>query len=1102
MLSPSVASQSLPSGKGHPAPRAVGQRIRVTNRSRLRLFYGSLDADTVILDEDGSGNGFATAGVDAEDAKEHHLQVVLSLQSLEGSWSSVKEEEGEKDHKDEKDASTKEGDRRAFIPVPDAAGIVADPDYERLYSAEAPWKDSTEYIRFSDTIDETLASGLRDGYTYDVDEEDDYWMERHEQDPDGLGSQTPGSRTSRAKAKSKEVDFPAVSIQKPEFELAMGMMEMFCDSLRPTLHTDLSKIPVLADLEENFVHELEEEYFATYEVPPTVPKSERLWSLVRTLYPFWRDRKLARGGHRIMPQLNTDETLDDDFFVCFRRRDPKAIRRTRRSDITHNERLARLRMDFEELEDIARSTLLREQKKVEQVLAEQTLYEARKRFNHIARRPEVTPHPDDEKLLIPNYQEPKLLVQLSSKRTHRLDENVPKDLQRQKTVDRREIVTEETRQAYRKRKLEDENYESQLDVRDFPYPYTSFFDSSTQILAQPKIKRTGPFEFQWIPHQIQTEELPPPPRTFAEQGTNVGFRVRRGRGGTVRCDRLLPRNGRRRLAEPQGLFTKKPFAFEQDIEADHDSRQDDSDIDSPPALSVDSDATLTSSDSDTAKETFRKYFLGTEHVSSDPDLENQGIQVVDDYDVRFSTNRASLHDPGKANPLHLDNGYLLAAHMYVRETRAKEVKVPLWPSAKPTVAPVRISGLKVTIPPTQPAALGLHSIKTNLSLQLSGQPQTVSLTDPRSAIAQHALHGGGHPTPEEDLPANASTLFARPIQPPATLHGEPNMAKPIASALPHPPSANPDNPSPSRAQEFSAAQMQQPNPSAMYGPAPNGLGLQLGPTDLKLSSAVPSPGAGYPAHPQPYAAPYNPSHPGPPLRADSTRSPVNQRGLQSGMPAMPAHHAMPMHNYPMYHAGATAATTAQFYAQAMNGLGFGPGQAPQGPAIYDTPEYRQYYAQAWIYHQMNQGQPGPTGSPYPHPPGPGDAPQHFMQGGFRANPVDPRGFGQFPQPNLNLRIPQARQKSGNGPASAASLRVSTPDRHATPGQVLSQAPTYPTPLTRPPSEPRDLESSPSGRRQSSDLSSDNGVSSPLNPSPLPTTPVSQPAVSQGKSPVD
>ncbi|KZO93563.1 hypothetical protein CALVIDRAFT_539745 [Calocera viscosa TUFC12733] len=1074
MLSPSVASQSLPSGKGHPPPRAVGQRIRVTNRSRLRIYYGSLDADIVILDEDGSGNGFATAGVDAEDAKEHHLQVILSLQSLEGSWSASREEEGEKDGKDDKDESTKESERRAFIPVPDAAGIVVDSDYEQLYTAQTPWKESSEYIRFSDNTDETLADGLRDGYTYDVDDEDDYWMERHEQDPEGNASQTPGSRTSRAKAKSREVDFPAVNIQKPEFELAMGLMEMFCDSLRPTLHTDLSKIPILPDLEENFVHELEEEYFATYELPPSVPKPERLWSVVRTLYPFWKERKLARGGHRIIPQLNTDETLEDDFFVCFRRRDPKVGRRTRRSDTTHIEKLARLRMDFEELEDIARSSLLREQKKVEQVVAEQALYEARKRFSHVARRPEISHHPEDEKLLIPNYQEPRLVVQLPSKRSHRLDEHVLRDLQKQKTVDPREVVAERTKQEYRKRKLDEEDYENQLDA-----------------LAQPKIQRTGLFEFQWVPQQFRTDELPLPPRTSAEQGTNVGFRVRRGRGGTVRCDRLFPRHTRRRVPEQRDLFTKKPFAFEEDSEVTRDSRDNDSDMDSPPALSTGSDATLTSSDSDGAKETFRRYFFGGEHISSDPDFEDQGIQVVDDYDVRFTTHRAALHDPGKPNPLHVDNNYLLAAHMFVREAHTKEVKVPLWPSTKPTVAPVRISGLKVAIPQSQPSIVGSHPLRTN-GPQLPSQPQGPLPLDPRDAAVQNALLGGGHLTPDGDLPVNPMVSYGRPTLP--IEDGDVTIARPMAA--PHPTSANPGRGSPNNVRDTADVQMRH----SISGPAPNGLGLQLGPTDLKLSSAVASPGGMFPTQVQSYVAPYNPSRPGLPVRTDATRSPVHQRGPQPGMPVIPPHNAMHMHNFPLYQQQANAATTAAYYAHMTNGLGLAPGHT--GLPVYDSPEYRQYCNQAWQHYHASNPNQGPvgTGSPYSYQPGP-EVPHQFVNG-FRTNHMDPQSFGQFPPPNLNLRIPQTRQKSGNGPTSAASLRVSTPDRHAGQGYAPSQAPTYPTPLTRPPSEPRDLDSSPSGRRQSSELSSDNGVSSPLIPSPLPTTPVSQPAASQGKSPME
>ncbi|EJT98699.1 hypothetical protein DACRYDRAFT_110602 [Dacryopinax primogenitus] len=1071
MPSPSVPPISLPPGKGHAVPRGAGQRIRVTNRSRLRIYYGSLEADSVILDEDGSGNGFATAGVDAEDAKEHHLQVVLSLQSLEGSWSNtIKEEEGEKDEKDE---STKERDVRAFIPVPDAAGLIADPDYEHLYSSGSPWKDSTEYIRFSDTIDETLESGLRDGYTYDLDDGDEYWMQRHEQDPDGHGNHTPGGRTSRMKTKTKEIDMPALNIEKSEYELAMGLLEMLCDSLRPTLHTDLSKIPGLSDMEEHFVHELEEEYFATYEVPSTVPKPERLWSLVRTLYPFWKEQRLARGGHRIVPQLNTDETLEDDHFVCFRRRDPKAIRRTRRSDTTHIEKLARLRMDFEQLEDIARSSLIREQKKSDQVLSEQTLYEARKRFSHVARRPEVSHHPDDDKLLLPNYQEPKLLVQLPTKKVHRLEESLLRELQRQKTVNMREVVAEQTKQAYRKRKLEDEDYENQITA-----------------IAQPKIQRTGMYEFQWVSQEVKTDNMPLSPRVLAEQGTNVGFRVRRGRGGTIRCDRLLPRHARRHLAEGKGLFTRKPLA----VEASSDSQKEDV-SDSLPALSSDSDLTASSSDSEGAKESFRRYFFGTVQASSDPDLVKQGIQVVDDYDVQFSRRRALLHDPGKPNPLHTDNSYFVAAHSFIRETRTKESKVPLWPSMRPTLAPVRISGLKVAIPQAPQTAIALHAIKTTAPPLLPGQVHMAPSNDRHAVPSPGALQAGGHSQSNSDPPQSSHSVYPRSANPSSAVGEAVSPSKPG----PPPPSASPKHAVASRPQHGEhEALPRYPIPSANHTGPTNGLGLQLGPTDLKLVTAATSPVSMFPQA-QPYAGTYNQSLSGPTIRSEGVRSGDHQRMPQPGMPAVPPYTGMPMTNYPLYpqNAGNPAATAA-YYAQTMNGLGLAPGQTPQGPSMFHPQDYGRYYTQLWqAYHAMNPGHG--NGSPHPHQPGSGEVPQH-LQHGFRLNSMDLQSFAQYQSSGLNLRVPQVRQKPGL--SSAVPMQTTTPERHTPQAYVSDHPPTYPTPLTRPPSEPRDLESSPSGPRRGSDSGTDNGVSSPANPSTLPTTPISQPAVSQGKSPIE
>ena len=53
----------------HPGPAALRNRNRVTNKTRLKVIRDTIEADSIVLDEDEEkARVVSTAGVDAEDA--------------------------------------------------------------------------------------------------------------------------------------------------------------------------------------------------------------------------------------------------------------------------------------------------------------------------------------------------------------------------------------------------------------------------------------------------------------------------------------------------------------------------------------------------------------------------------------------------------------------------------------------------------------------------------------------------------------------------------------------------------------------------------------------------------------------------------------------------------------------------------------------------------------------------------------------------------------------------------------------------------------------------------------------------------------------------
>lgn len=78
-----------------------------------------------------------------------------------------------------------------------------------------------------------------------------------------------------------------------------------------------------------------------------------------------------------MPQLNYDETNDGDPYVCFRRRDIRATRKTRRTDNFSVEQMQKLQYELRTAHDIAKMVVSRELDKKRLYDAEKEVWEAK-----------------------------------------------------------------------------------------------------------------------------------------------------------------------------------------------------------------------------------------------------------------------------------------------------------------------------------------------------------------------------------------------------------------------------------------------------------------------------------------------------------------------------------------------------------------------------------------------------------------------------------------------------------------------------------------------------------------------------------------------------
>ena len=64
------------------------------------------------------------------------------------------------------------------------------------------------------------------------------------------------------------------------------------------------EFPPFSDYQDVFSSPLPSSMFATYTVPEWIPPPATLLRIAKAIYPYWKERRIERGGHRIIPALN------------------------------------------------------------------------------------------------------------------------------------------------------------------------------------------------------------------------------------------------------------------------------------------------------------------------------------------------------------------------------------------------------------------------------------------------------------------------------------------------------------------------------------------------------------------------------------------------------------------------------------------------------------------------------------------------------------------------------------------------------------------------------------------------------------------------------
>ncbi|KAH8110509.1 enhancer of polycomb-like-domain-containing protein [Phellopilus nigrolimitatus] len=516
---------------GNPSLR---NRNRVTNKTRLKVIKGNIDADPIVLDEDEErARVVSTAGVDAEDANEHHLQAVLSAAAHRATTLAQKQTRSASTENNEKQTESSS----AFIPVPDAAGIVD--NVADLYPPDR-WTEPTSYVKFSNTVDDCMSNALVDGFTYAMDERDAEWLDKNNQEARGEGTSSQASSsgtTTRsgglhrsAKSKGKEAEpLTPVPMSEDEFELVMGLFEKATHDNTPFLHVSFQQqlgtsIPPFTDYHDVFANDLSPSHFATFIRPANIPPSQSLVRMARAVYPHWRERKIEREGHRIIPTLNFDEsdTLNESY-ICFRRREIKAVRKTRAAQVSSYDKLVRLKGELAHAYELARNILGRERQKRENHNEAKGVWEKRMALVDLKRKFPVFGGRDEEDLLFDKERVPKKPKPSDQTSTTVLNGDVsaspaPGEAQI-RPKDRYNAIQVSMDHIMKRAKENDHGWDDQIDT-PYQQPPVSYPDRFFKCIRSDSA--TTPSAHEQCPREPQH------------------LRFRRGRGGRLHIDRRRP----------------------------------------------------------------------------------------------------------------------------------------------------------------------------------------------------------------------------------------------------------------------------------------------------------------------------------------------------------------------------------------------------------------------------------------------------------------------------------------------------------------------------------------------------------------------------------
>lgn len=343
------------------APQSAGQRFRqrkISTKTELQILKQSQLNDSDNADLQQRDLQEIETGVDKAEEGEEHLQKILNTTGLSNT-------------------------SQSYIPTPDASKVWA--EAAKYYTGQFQHPES--YIKSSCQVEDYS------GCWYNMDERDEEFLEKYNKE---LTTQKREPLT------------------EDEFEVMMYNFEKTIGEKQPFLSTDPSQILPLDDIKqalfqfdrssvENVTEMLAEELqihpFVT-NFDAHIPKKPReLKALVssygNSVYDYFKGRKIERTGQPVTPVLKFNGEDDNDAYICFRQRQFRQQRKTRRADIQSSEKLVKLYLELKATKELCFMVAQRELMRLEAIETEKDIFELRCKVKAIKRDLGITDSDED-----------------------------------------------------------------------------------------------------------------------------------------------------------------------------------------------------------------------------------------------------------------------------------------------------------------------------------------------------------------------------------------------------------------------------------------------------------------------------------------------------------------------------------------------------------------------------------------------------------------------------------------------------------------------------------------------------------------------------------